>query len=239
MSSLWLGGFRANPLASGLSSTSSNVVPGDNPCMRLSLPCGAGLLSFREGRRYDSSVGPPESLLCEPGPPSESSEKAFFFWRTSPQNFSEAGRIFFRGAERQGVADSGRANGSRPPSSRKGEALSGIVQIEAPIFSRFAWPGGQSAGRVCLGHKRQASSPVELAGAAACGTRRSIERRISRPALPSEERCSKACQAPGLEERRHAFAAGHACSEFAASPSCPSPWRAHAPARTQHRDFAA
>ena len=148
--------------------------------------------------------------------------------------------FFFKGAERQGVADSGRANGSRPPSSRKGEALSGIVQIEAPIFpSRFAWPGGQSAGRVCLGHKRQVSSPVELAGAAACGTRRSIERRISRPALPSEERCSKACQAPGLEERRHAFAAGHACSEFAASPSCPSPWQAHAPARTQHRDFAA
>ena len=146
---------------------------------------------------------------------------------------------FFSGARSARVADSGRANGSRPPSSRKGEALSGIVQIEAPIFSRFAWPGGQSVGGVCLSHKRQVSSPVELAGAAACGTRRSIERRIRRPALPSEERCSKACQAPGLEERRHAFAAGHACSEFAASPSCPSPWQAHAPARTQHRDFAA
>jgi hypothetical protein len=178
-------------------------------------------------------------LLCEPGPPSESSEKAFFFWRTSPQNFSEAGRIFFRGAERQGAADSGRANGSRPTSSREGEALSGIVQIEAPIFSRFAWPGGQSVGRVCPGSWKASEQPR--------GTRRRrclrntglYQAEISRPALPSEERCSKACQAPGLEERRHAFAAEHACSEFAASPSCPSPWQAHAPARTQHRDFAA
>ncbi len=89
---------------------------------------------------------------------------------------------------------------------------------------------------LAMGHERQVSSPT---GAAACGTQCSTKRQISRPALPSEERCSEARQAPGLEGRKHAFATAHACSEFAASPSGPLPLQAHAPARTQHRDFAA
>jgi hypothetical protein len=39
----------------------------------------------------------------------------------------------------------GRVNGLPPPPSRKGETLSGIVQIEAPIF--FVIPARASLGR--------------------------------------------------------------------------------------------
>jgi hypothetical protein len=62
----------------------------------------------------------------------------FFFWRTSPQNFSGAGKTFFKGAERSGAAA---FMLDASPSSRKGEALSGIVPSFSDPGSRLAWPG--------------------------------------------------------------------------------------------------